>query len=335
MSGPNRVLRAGDRGDAIRDLQHRLIGAGHTIAPGELGEFGTRTELAVRDFQTARMIRVDGLVGPETWSALVESGFALGDRLLYLRRPNLRGDDVVELQQTLNRLGFDAGREDGILGPATDVALRDFQRNAGLSVDGISGPATLAAFRRVERMAAGSVASVRERDALRRPAGIENRRIFLAVDLGYDQIGNSLRRHLEAAGAEVMHDVSGSDDHALAGRANRWSADLFLAIRTGDAPGWEIAAFTTASFRSEPGCHTAGTIAGSLELANRGSAPRVVGRAYTALRETRMAAVVCSRGPGGDEWAANPTPDADVIARAIANGVRRSFTEPATDPTSD
>ena len=36
----------------------------------------------------------------------------------------LRGDDVSELQRRLNALGFDAGREDGILGPETEAALR-------------------------------------------------------------------------------------------------------------------------------------------------------------------------------------------------------------------
>ena len=111
------ILRAGDEGDAVRDLQHRLGGAGHVVAPTEIGTFGDNTEAAVRAFQTSRQIRIDGIVGPETWSALVESGFVLGDRLLYLQSPNLRGDDVVALQHTLNRLGFDAGREDGILGP--------------------------------------------------------------------------------------------------------------------------------------------------------------------------------------------------------------------------
>lgn len=327
MTQPGRVLRAGDTGDAIRDLQHRLIGAGHSITPGELGTFGPATERSVRDFQTARRIRVDGLVGPETWSALVESGFALGDRLLYLRRPNLRGDDVSALQTTLNRLGFDAGREDGILGPQTDNALRDFQRNAGLSLDGVAGPATLAAFRRVERMADGSVAAVRERDALRRPEGIEHRRVFLAVDLGYDQIGTSLRRGLEATGAQVMHDVSGSDDHALALRANRWSADLFLAIRGSLEPGWEIAAFETPTFRSERGHHTARSLAESLATVHPEPRVHLVGRAYTALRETRMAAVVCSVGETG----AGTVADADVVARALIAGVRRSFTEPATD----
>ncbi len=67
----------------------------------------------------------------------------------------LRGDDVAELQRRLNALGFDAGREDGILGPETETALREFQRNAGATADGVCGPATLAAIARVSGLAGG------------------------------------------------------------------------------------------------------------------------------------------------------------------------------------
>lgn len=335
MSEP-RLLRVGDRGDAVRDLQHRLIGAGQVIAPGELGSFGARTEDAVRAFQTARAIRVDGIVGRETWSALVESGFALGDRLLYLRSPNLRGDDVTALQQTLNRLGFDAGREDGILGPASASALREFQRNSGLSVDGIAGPATLDAFRRVERMAAGSVASVRERDALLRPTGIADRRVFLAVELGFDQIGTPLRQALERVQAQVMHDVSGAEDTQLAARANRWRADLFVAVRRGMVEGWEIAAFESGTFRSERGWHAAANIATELSRVPGTAADlEPVGRAYELLRETRMAAVVCSVGATDAGALARTMSRSSEIGGAIAGGIRRCFDEPAASGVAD
>jgi len=321
------ILRAGDRGDAVRDLQHRLVGAGHTIAPAEFGAFATTTEAAVRAFQTSRQIRVDGIVGPETWSALVESGFVLGDRLLYLQAPNLRGDDVTALQHTLNRLGFDAGREDGILGPETATALREFQRNSGLTVDGISGPATLDAFRRVERMAGGSVAAVRERDELRRPAGLAGRRVYLAVALGFDQIGTPLRQGLERLRAQVMHDVSGADDHDLAARANRWDADLFLAVRAGDSTSWEVAWFETGTFRSERGCHAAHTIAGALQAVGAGIGIEPVGRAYTVLRETRMAAVVCAFAGDDAGHLARALAHSAEIGAAMTEGTRRAFEE--------
>ena len=327
---PAVVLRRGDHGDAVRDLQQRLAGAGLTIAREEFARFGAPTEAAVRAFQTRRSIHVDGVVGPETWGALVESGFDLGDRLLYLRSPNLRGDDVSTLQRTLNRLGFDAGREDGILGPDTAGALRDYQRNAGLSVDGVAGPATLAALRRVERMADGSVATVRERDELRRPASLAGRRVYLAVAPGFDQIGAPLRQALEHGQAQVMQDLSGAADDALAERANRWGADLIVALRIGEQPGWQLLYFESGDFRSERGYHTARLIGEELGPTAPAASEPIIGRAYRILRETRMAAVVAALGGDDPAQLAELLTHSAEIGAAIGRGIRRAFEEPRT-----
>src|SRR5206468_11758140 len=141
----------GDTGDDVRDVQHRLVALGATVEGLELsgGTYGSSTEAALRGFQQRRGLLVDGIVGPETWAELVEAGFALGDRTLYLRNPLFRGDDVRALQRRLNALGFDAGREDGIFGPRCDRAIREFQRNIGRDADGIVGPDTILALERL------------------------------------------------------------------------------------------------------------------------------------------------------------------------------------------
>ena len=327
-------LRAGDRGDAVRDLQQRLIGAGFGLPSDEIGTFGTATASAVRAFQTWRTIRVDGVVGRETWAALVESGFELGDRLLYLRSPNLRGDDVADLQRTLNRLGFDAGREDGILGPNSVGALREFQRNSGLSVDGIAGPATLEAFARVSAMAAGSVATVREQDLVSRPGQLGTRKIYLAVDQGFGQIGSPLSHSLSALGAQVMLDVSGADDHLLAERANRWRSHFFLAIRAGEHPSWQCLYYASGDFRSERGCHAAHIIGDELAaVIPHADTLAAEGRAYEILRETRMAAVVCGLADGTAANLALILARSAEVGNAIGRGVRRAFEEPRVTPT--
>ncbi len=320
------ILRTEDHGDAVRDIQHRLVGTGRSIDPGEFGRFGPTTEAAVRDFQTSRSIRVDGLVGPETWGALVESGFELGDRLLFLRTPNLRGDDVAALQRTLNRLGFDAGREDGILGPETADAMREYQRNAGLSVDGVAGPATLDAIRRVEALAGGSVAQVRERDELRRPSELTGRRVYLAVAPGFDQIGTALRQALERHQAQVMHDLSGATDAVIAERANRWQSQLVLAIRSGEAPTWQCLYFSSGGFRSERGAHTAELIAEELTRVCSSDHP-CAGKAYTILRETRMATIVCTLGDDDPSHLADLMVHSTELGRAIGRGAQRGFEE--------
>ena len=148
-------------------------------------------------------LRVDGICGPETWGALIESSYGLGDRLLYSRAPMLRGDDVIDLQGRLNALGFDAGREDGILGPETETALRQFQREYGLEPDGVCGPATVTALVRVGSLAGGSVASVRERDTLRgQTRRLRDRRLFLVVDPGLAALGAGVARRLRGRGCD-------------------------------------------------------------------------------------------------------------------------------------
>ena len=83
------------------------------------------------------------------WSTLIEASWSLGDRILYERSPNLRGDDVAELQSVLNRLGFDCGRVDGVFGPNTRTALTEFQRNMGLNTNGIAAPDVVSMLVRV------------------------------------------------------------------------------------------------------------------------------------------------------------------------------------------
>jgi N-acetylmuramoyl-L-alanine amidase len=232
------VLRPGGNGEPVRDLQRRLVELGYDLSTSESGAFDEATAAAVRAFQEERGLRVDGICGPQTWSALVESGYQLGDRFLYRRAPMLRGDDVLELQRRLNALGFDAGKEDGILGDDTTSALTEFQRNLGLATDGVCGSATLEQLDRVGGLAAGSVASVREREALRRgPHDLAGRRVFVAAAPGFDALAALVVHGLAEAGAATVLDVSGADDSEIAAAANRYEADLFLAFRTGDALG--------------------------------------------------------------------------------------------------
>jgi peptidoglycan hydrolase-like protein with peptidoglycan-binding domain len=69
---PMPTLRQGSRGTAVTDLQRRLAAAG--FSPGTAdGIFGSLTANAVRNFQRARGLGVDGVVGPQTWGALLGS----------------------------------------------------------------------------------------------------------------------------------------------------------------------------------------------------------------------------------------------------------------------
>lgn len=58
-----------------------------------------------------------------------------------IMRMGHRGEYVKQLQARLNELGYNLV-VDGSFGPATDRAVRDFQKKKGLVVDGYVGPAT-------------------------------------------------------------------------------------------------------------------------------------------------------------------------------------------------
>ena len=161
-------LRLGDEGDAVRDLQQRLAALGLDPSVEPRGLFGATTEGVVRTFQSRRGLPENGVCDLATWTALVEAGYRLGDRLLYLKSPMLRGDDVAELQRLLGTLGFDAGRVDGILGPHTERALYDFQRNAGLTTDGVCGREVLLSLG-ASRAVARSIDERRRRPRARVP----------------------------------------------------------------------------------------------------------------------------------------------------------------------
>lgn len=141
-----RPIRPGDRGPAVEDIQRRLLVLGYDLGPtGVDGVFLGRTADAVREFQSRAGVAEDALVGDETWAALVDETFALGDRMLYLRLPYLHGKDVRLLQGALSSLGFACGHIDGIFGAFTERATAEFQRNAGLGADGIAGDDTIRA----------------------------------------------------------------------------------------------------------------------------------------------------------------------------------------------
>ena len=65
------TLRKGSKGEYVTWLQTALINRGYSCgAWGADGSFGNATDLAVRLFQEAKGLTVDGIVGPKTWAAL-------------------------------------------------------------------------------------------------------------------------------------------------------------------------------------------------------------------------------------------------------------------------
>lgn len=174
------TIKRGARGSAVEDIQKRLLMLGYDLGPtGVDGVFLGATWEAVKGFQSERRLAEDGEVGSETWAALVDATFRLGDRLLYLKFPYFHGADVRMLQGALNALGFACGEPDGIFGAFTERAVREFQSNVAQAEDGIVGGETVRAIERLHHVwhdkdpsapVALKVAAARAADVLARSA---------------------------------------------------------------------------------------------------------------------------------------------------------------------
>lgn len=67
----------------------------------------------------------------------------------------LSGDGMRSVQRSLNALGYYKGAIDGLKGPLTIGAIKNFQRAYGLKVDGAVGPATRSALARAMQTKTG------------------------------------------------------------------------------------------------------------------------------------------------------------------------------------
>lgn len=353
------TLHRGMSGRDVADVQQRLARLGAADLAVD-GSFEARTEQAVRQFQRLRGLPADGVINPETWRALVEAGYALGDRLLVRTRTMMRGDDVVQLQQRLNQFGFDAGSEDGIFGDATQAAVEEFQRNAGLAVDGRVGPETIDQLNRLRRahQSAGAGVRAREREQMRRWIGqsLTSRRLLIDPAHGPGDpgptgpsgvtdaevswsIASQLTARLNAVGASAFlsrgprTSPSGSDRARL---ANELGVDAVISISTNElasprARGAATYYFGTQQFVSEPGRHLAELLQDELVAHHWVPDCRVHPMTWAILRETRMTAVVVEPGfitSPSDEARLNDRASQAMIAEALLTGISRFFVAP-------
>ena len=252
----------------------------------------------MRRFQSAQGLPATGHCDEPTWLAVVEASWRLGDRSLQLQAPFLRGDDVIAVQTTLARLGFDSGRIDGIFGPSTARALGDFQRNCGLVDDGVCGPFTTRALE-VNAARSGSgpgIATLRELSRLGAvSATLRDQRIVVGQFGGLGPLSHQLCSQLRQRGALVVA-TDHTDPSAHAAAANRHGAVVYLGFESSADAAACLAYYATAGFSSPGGAALAGQLARHL-AGWSGADPQVEGRRLPVLRETSMTAVVVTLGP--------------------------------------
>ena len=112
-----------------------------SLAPGGLGlyEYGGMNGFVHMDTRSGR---ARWLQTSPNGGAVSVSGFGKGDRPTL--KSGAKGEAVKELQNKLNAAGCPCGAADGIFGPKTLAAVKQFQKASGLTADGIVGPKTWA-----------------------------------------------------------------------------------------------------------------------------------------------------------------------------------------------
>lgn len=226
---------------------------------------------------------------------MIEAGWRLGHRLLYLTDPNLRGDDVADLQVRLAQFGFNPGRIDGIFGVVTEEALNDFQRNCALEASGTLTRATLIELVRMTstHTTRSLVTEARDRagfnEALSGPLVISGRSSFAPL------LARACEHVMEVA---LLRDEA---PESVAAFANAHGAAFVISLQTlKHIDGVHLHYWASYRSHSRPGEQIASQIA--LAFSQVAGVPRVevTGMALPILRETKMITLHIEHGDGTD-----------------------------------
>ncbi|MFF4648561.1 peptidoglycan-binding protein [Streptomyces sp. NPDC001380] len=141
------VMVQGENDGCVTELQNLLDTHGSSIAVD--GDFGPTTLTAVKSFQSAVGLTVDGQVGPATKSALYASPVTAvrltSPHCAVVVRQGEHDGCTTELQRLLNQHGASL-TVDADFGPATLAAVKAYQSSAGLPATGDVDAATKAAL---------------------------------------------------------------------------------------------------------------------------------------------------------------------------------------------
>lgn len=144
-------LRLNSTGSDVRDLQDNLTALGYYWATIS-GNFGPKTETAVKRFQEENGLTVDGIAGKKTLDAIAEA-VAKSGKVTATAKDNTsvlklgsQSSRVGQMQSDLKNLGYYTGEVTKHFGEKTETAVKKFQAAKGLTADGVAGPKTLEAI---------------------------------------------------------------------------------------------------------------------------------------------------------------------------------------------
>lgn len=364
-----KTFRVGDRSPRVAEARSTLARLG--LLPGyepDLSDkyaeedklFDDGLSEILKAFQQSRGIVPSGDIDDMTLRELRHASYALGSRVLsYQPNNELVGDDVTQLQDQLQELGFYSNRLDGHFGRATHEALANFQLNSGLQDDGVCGPDTIRALKLLgRRITGGSPLAIREREQVRNAGPmLAGKRVVIDPALGgpnkgvtvqgpYGQIteeeilwdlASRIEGRMIATGMETIKSRPRMDDPSHASRAeiaNAFGADLVISLRCDHYPNDKAHGVATFYFGSETGNSslTGETLSGYIQreivartqLQNCGSHART----WEMLRFTQAPTVELVAGylsnPGDVAQLTDPTVR-DAIAEAVVVAVKRLY----------
>ncbi|MEJ5918738.1 MULTISPECIES: N-acetylmuramoyl-L-alanine amidase [unclassified Corynebacterium] len=315
---------------------------------------------ALLAFQQSRGILADGIIRDQTLNLLREASYKLGARVLsFDPMTPMTGEDVAQLQSTLQELGFHDARVDGHFGPRTDAAVREYQMNYGLESDGICGPKTLRALSYLgRRVTGGSHVRFHEREAVR-AAGpkLGGKRIVIDPGLGSGNPGqvvqgpfgriteeeilwdlaSRIEGRLVATGAETILSRPRTDNPSVEDRAelaNAFGADVVISLQADGYCNERASGVSTFYFGSEAGNSSilgeqlSGLIQREIVARTSLADCRTHARTWDVLRLTRMPTVEVCVGylTNPDDVAVLTSPqDRDAIAESIVVAVKRLY----------
>lgn len=369
----DRVYHVGDRSARVAEARATLarlgLNSGYSgdVADWKKQKFSEQDKFfddglseALKAFQQSRGIVPSGTIDEPTLRELRQASYSLGARVLSFQPGNeLMGDDVSQLQQQLQELGFYRNRIDGLFGRNTHAALVEYQLNAGLQNDGVCGPATIRALSLLgRRITTGSAHNVQERERVRNAGPkLAGKRVVIDPALGGTNKGQTVKgrfgeiteeellwdlaQRLEgrmiAAGMETIISRPRLDDPTVKSRsemANAFGADLIISLACDSYPNEKANGVASFYFGSESGNSSliGETLSSYIQREITARTPLTNlsnhGRTWEILRLTQMPVVQIVLGylsnPGDVKVLTDPH-RRDDIAEAIVVAVKRLY----------